>query len=205
MFDNSKFKMASNSPIEQDDSIRAHRLDMTRGSLQDILDGNDVDVSAALPPVPAEASQVNINANQTLGDIVPNHDLGVLSSLKITDADIIIRNLQSQLSSAMEKNDTSTALLQRMDNRQKQLEAHLTEQTAEMDRLRKEREIAVKEKRDYTVNQQRLEENIRCNLEKEYAEREKVHLKQLEKEMTAKVESKTAAVRNQYHTELSLS
>ena len=117
---------------------------------------------------------------------------------------LLYANLQTQLSSAVEKNDTSTALLQRMDNRQKQLEAHLTEQTAEMAKLREEREIAVREKRDYTVNQQRLEENIRRNLEKEYTDREKVHLKQLEKEMTAKVESKTAAVRKQYHTELSL-
>ena len=90
----------------------------------------------------------------------------MLSSFKVTDADIIIRNLQSQLSTAVEKNDTSTALLQRMDNRQKQLEAHLTEQTAEMAKLRDEREVAVREKRDYTVNQQRLEENIRRNLGK---------------------------------------
>ena len=125
-------------------------LDMTRGSLRDILDGNEVDVSAALPQVPAEGSQFNINANQTLGDIIPNRDLGVLSSFKITDADIIIRNLQNQLSSAIEKNDTSTALLQRMNNRQQQLEAHLTEQTAEMAKLCEEREIAVREKRDYS-------------------------------------------------------
>ena len=78
----------------------------------------------------------------------------MLSSFKITDADIIIRNLQSQLSSAVEKNDASTSLLQRMDNRQKQLEAHLTEQTAEMTRLHEEKEVAIHEKRDYTVNQQ---------------------------------------------------
>ena len=64
--------------------------------------------------------------------------------------------------------------------------------------------MAVKEKRDYTVNQQRLEENIRHNLEKEYTKKEKEHLKQLKDEMTAKVEAKTAAVRDQYHTELSL-
>ena len=128
----------------------------------------------------------------------------MLSSFKITDADIIIRNLQNQLSSAVEKNDASTSLLQRMNNRQQQLEAHLTEQTTEMAKLREEKETAVKEKRDYTVNQQRLEENIRRNLEKEYADREKAHLKQLEKEMAAKVESKTAAVRDQYHIELSL-
>ena len=73
-----------------------------------------------------------------------------------------------------------------------------------MARLREEKEVAVREKRDYTVNQQRLEENIRRNLEKEYSDRERIHLKQLEKEMTAKVESKTAAICDQYHTELSL-
>ena len=199
--------MASNVPVNQDESIRVPPLDMTRGSLQDILDsdeGNSIDTSRHLPQVP----QVLLNAthlqNITLGDVIQNRDLGVLSSFKVTDADIIICNLQSQLSAAVEKNDTSTALLQRMDNRQKQLEAHLTEQTAEMAKLREEREVAVREKRDYTVNQQRLEENIRRNLEKEYADREKIHLKQLEKEMAAKVESKTAAVRDQYHTELSL-
>ena len=204
---NSIAKMASNVPINQDESVRVPPLDMTRTSLQDILDsdeGNSIDGSRQLPQV----SQVPLNVtnlqNATLGDIIPNRDLGVLSSFKLTDTDIIIHNLQSQLNSAVEKNDASTALLQRMDNRQKQLEAHLTEQTAEMTKLREEREVAVREKRDYTVNQQRLEENIRRNLEKEYADREKGHLKQLEKEMTVKVESKTAAVRDQYHTELSL-
>ena len=84
--------------------------------------------------------------------------------------------------------------------------AHLSykEQTTEMAKLREEREIAIREKRDYTVNQQRLEDNIRRNLEKEYADRERIRIEQLEKEMTAKFESKTAAVRDQYHTELSL-
>ena len=196
--------MASNHPTRPDEPTPQPRLNMIRGSLQDILDGNEVDVSAALPQVPAEGSQLNINANQTLGDIIPNRDLGVLSSFKITDTDIIIRNLQTQLSSAIEKNNTSMALLQRMDNRQKQFEAHLTEQTAEMAKLCEEREIAVREKRDYTVNQQRLEENIWRNLEKEYTNKEKEHLKHLKNEMTAKVESKTAAVCEQYHIELSL-
>ena len=196
--------MASNYPTRQDEPMSQPGLDMTRGSLQDILDGNDVDVSAALPQVPAESTHLNINVNQTLGEVIPNRDLGVLSSLKITDADLIIRNLQTQLNSAIEKNDASTSLLQRMDTRQKQLEAHITEQTTEMTKLREEKETAVREKRDYTVNQQRLEENIRRNLEREYAEREKEHLRQLKDEMTAKVEAKTAAVRDQYHTELSL-
>ena len=194
--------MASNHPARPDKPRPQPGLDMTHGSLQDILDGNDVDVSVALPQVPDEGLQYN--PNQTLGDVIPNRDLGVLSSFKITDADIIIRNLQAQLNSAIKKNDSSMALLQRMDNRQKQLEAHLSEQNAEMDRLRTEKEIAVREKCDYTVNQQKLEENIRRNLEKEYAEKEKEHLKRLEDEMAAKVESKTAAVREQYHTELSI-
>ena len=191
----------------EDESVRVPTLDMTRGSLQDILDsdeGNSIDAGRHLPQVPQVPLNVTHLQNATLGDVIQNRDLGVLSSFKITDADIIIRNLQSQLSSAVEKNDASTSLLQRMDNRQKQLEAHLTEQTTEMAKLREEREIAVREKRDYTVNQQRLEENIRRNLEKEYADRERIRIKQLEKEMTAKVESKTAAVRDQYHTELSL-
>ena len=204
---NNTVKMASNIPVSQEESIRVPPLDMTRTSLQDILDsdeGNSIDGSRHLPQVPQVPLNVTNLQNVTLADVIPNRDLGVLSSFKITDADIIIRNLQTQLSSAVEKNDASTALLQRMDNRQTELEAHLTEQTAEMARLHEEREAAIREKKDYTVNQQRLEENIRRNLEKEYAEKEKVHLKQLEKEMTAKVESKTAAVRDQYHVELSL-
>ena len=194
--------MASNHPTRPDKPRPQPGLDMTCGSLQDILDGNDIDVSVALPQVPDEGPQYN--PNQTLGDVIPNRDLGVLSSFKITDADMIICNLQAQLNTAIEKNDSSTALLQRMDNRQKQLEAHLSEQNAEMDRLHVEKETAVKEKRDYTVNQQKLEENIWRNLEKEYVEREKEHLKRLEDEMAAKVESKTAAVHEQYHTELSI-
>ena len=169
--------MASNHPTRPDEPTPQPRLNMTRGSLQDILDGNDVDVSVALPLVPEEGP--HYNANQTLGDIITNWDLGVLSSFKITDADLIIRNLQTQLNTAIEKNDSSTALLQRMDNRQKQLEAHVTEQNAEIVKLREEKETAVRERRDYAVNQHRLEENIRCNLEKEYADKEKEHLKRL--------------------------
>ena len=154
---NSNRKMASNVPINEDESVRVPPLDMTRGSLQDILDsdeGNSIDASRHLPQVPQVPLNITHLQNATLGDVIQNRDLGVLSSFKITDADIIIRNLQSQLSSAVEKNDASTSLLQRMDNRQKQLEAHLTEQTAEMAKLREEREVAVREKRDYTVNQQ---------------------------------------------------
>ena len=46
-------------------------LDMTRGSLQDILDGEDVNVSTALPTVPLDATNPFINPNQTLADIIP--------------------------------------------------------------------------------------------------------------------------------------
>ena len=139
---NSTVKMASNIPVRQEESFRVPPLDMTRTSLQDILDsdeGNSIDGSRHLPQVPQVPLNVTNLQNATLADVIPNRDLGVLSSFKITDADIIIRNLQTQLSSAVEKNDASTALLQRMDNRQKELEAHLTEQTAEMARLREER------------------------------------------------------------------
>ena len=147
VFNSSKAKMASNHPARPDEPMAQPGLDMTRGSLQDILDRNNVDVSAALPQVPAEGTHLSINVNQTLGEIIPNRDLGVLSSLKITDADLIIRNLQTQLNSAIEKNDASTSLLQRMDMRQKQLEAHITEQTTEMTKLREEREIGSQRKK----------------------------------------------------------
>ena len=45
-------------------------------------------------------------------------------------------------------------------------------------------------------------ENIRRDLEKEYADRAQDYLKQLKDEMRAKVESKTTAIHNQYKTEL---
>ena len=47
--------MASNVPVNQDESVRVPPLDMTRGSLQDILDsdeGNSIDTSRNLPQVP---------------------------------------------------------------------------------------------------------------------------------------------------------
>ena len=58
---NSSRKMASNVPVNQDESVRVPPLDMTRGSLQDILDsdeGNSIDGSRHLPQVP----QVPLNA-----------------------------------------------------------------------------------------------------------------------------------------------
>ena len=102
----------------------------------------------------------------------------------------------------LKKNDQSTALLQRMDQHQKQIETQLAELKAETKRLEEEKETAITEKCDYTINQERLAENIRCDLEKEYADRAQDYLKQLKDEMRAKIESKTTVIRDQYKTEL---
>ena len=186
MLHSSVFTMASNIQQEEDEPMHQARLDMTRESLHDLLDGNEVNVSTALPSVPQDTTNPFINPNQTLGDVIPGRDLGLLSSLKITDADLIIRNLNKELNAATEKNDNSVALLQRMDQRQKQLEAELAT-------LRAEKEAAVQERRDHTVNQDRLAENLRHNLEKEYADKEQNYLRQLKQEL----KSKTSAIRDQ--------
>ena len=120
-------------------------LDMTRGSLQDILDRNDVNVSTALPTVPQDTTNPFINPNQTLADIIPGRNLGPLSSLKIMDADLIICNLNNELNATVEKNDASTALLQKMDQHQKIIEAQLAELRAETKRLDEEKETAIRE------------------------------------------------------------
>ena len=73
---------------------------------------------------------------------------------------------------------------------------------AETKLLKEEKETAIKEKHDYTINQQQLAENIRRDLEKQYANKEQDYLKQLKDEMRAKIQSKTTAIRNQYKTEL---
>ena len=73
-----------------------------------------------------------------------------------------------------------------MDQRQKQLEAELAT-------LRAEKEAAVQERRDHTINQDRLAENLRHNLEKEYADKEQNYLRQLKQEL----KSKTSAIREQ--------
>ena len=161
-------------------------LDMTRKSLCDILDGNEVNMSTALPSVLQDTTNPFINPNQTLADVIPGRDLGPLSSLKVMDADLIIRNLNKELNAAAEKNDNSVALLQRIDQRQKQLETELAT-------LRAEKETAIREIRDHTINQDRLAENLRHNLEKEYADKEQNYLRQLKQEL----ESKTSAVRDQ--------
>ena len=97
------FTMASNIQQEEDEPMHQVGLDMTCGSLHDILDGNEVNVSTALPSVPQDTTNSFINPNQTLADVIPGRDLGPLSSLKITDADLIIRNLNKELNAATEK------------------------------------------------------------------------------------------------------
>ena len=196
MFHSSAFTMASNITPDEDKPMHPAGLDMTRGSLQGILDGDEVNVFTALPTVPLDATNPFINPNQTVADIIPGQNLGPLSSLKITDADLIICNLNNKPNAAVEKNDQSTALLQRMDQHQKQIETQLVELKAETKHLEEEKETAIREKRDYTINQERLVENIRRDLEKEYADRAQDYLKQL------KDESKTTVIRNQYKTEL---
>ena len=194
--------MASNIAPDEDEPMHPAGLNMTRSSLQDILDGEDINISTALLIVPLDATNPFINPNQTSADIIPDWNLGPLSSLKITDADLIICNLNNELNATVEKNDQSTALLQRMDQHQKQIEAQVAELKAETKRLAEEKEAAIREKCDYTINQERLVENIRHDLEREYADKEQNYLKQLKDEMRAKTESITTAIRNQYKTEL---
>ena len=202
MFHSSIFTMASNITPNEDEPMHLAGLDMTRSSLQEILDAEDINVSTALPTVLLNATNPFISPNQTLADIIPDRNLGPLSTLKIMDADLIIRNLNSELNAAAKKNDASTALLQRMDQHQKQIKAQVAELKADTKRLTEEKESAIMEKRDYTINQERLTENIWRDLEREYADKEQNYLKQLKDEMRAKIESKTTAIRNQYKTEL---
>ena len=68
MFQSSIFTMASNIAPDEDEPMHPAGLDMTRGSLQDILDGEDVNVSTTLPTVPLDATNPFINPNQTLAD-----------------------------------------------------------------------------------------------------------------------------------------
>ena len=178
--------MASNIQQEDDEPMHPAGLDMTRKSLRDILDRNEVNVSTALPSVPQDTTNPFINPNQTLADVIPGRDLGPLSSLKIMDADLIIRNLNKELNAATEKNDNSVALLQRMDQHQEQLETELATLRAEM-------EAAIQEKQDHTINQERLAENIWRNLEQEYVNKEQNYLRQLKQEL----KTKTISIRDQ--------
>ena len=195
MFHSSIFTMASNITPDEDEPMHLAGLDMTRGSLRDILDGNDVNVFTALPTVPQDTTNPFINPNQTLADIIPDRNLGLLASLKITDADLIIRNLNSQLNAAVEKNDQSTALLRRMDQRQKEIEAELAA-------LKVEKDAAIQEKRDHTINQERLAENIRDNLEKEYADKEQNYVQQLKQELRAKTSTICEQCKMEFNQEL---
>ena len=129
--------------------------------------------------MPQDTTNPFINPNQTLADIIPGRNLGPLSSLKITDADLIIHNLNSELTAAAEKNDNSVVLLQRMDQRQKQLEAELAT-------LQAKKEATIQERRDHTINQDRFVENLRQNLEKEYADKKQNYLRQLKQELKSK-------------------
>ena len=78
----------------------------------------------------------------------------------------------------------------------------MAELKAETKRLAEEKEAAIREKRDYTINQERLVENIRHDLEREYMDKEQNYLKQLKDEMRAKIESKTTVICYQYETKL---
>ena len=202
MFHSSAFTMASNITPDEDEPMHPAGLNMTCGSLQGILNGDEVNVSTALPTVPLDATNPFINPNQTLADIIPGRNLGPLSSLKITDADLIIRNLNNELNATVEKYDQSTAFLQRMGQHQIQIKTQLAELKAETKWLEEEKKTAIREKRDYTINQERLAENIQHDLEKEYANRVQDYLKQLKDEMRAKTESKMTVIRDQYKTEL---
>ena len=186
--------MASNITPDADELMHPAGLNMTRSSLQDILDGEDVNISTTLPTVPLDTTNLFINPNQTLADIIPDRNLCPLSTLKIMDADLMVRNLNSKLNAAAKKNDTSTALLQRMDQHRKQIEAQVAELKAETKWLAEEKEAAIREKCDYTINQERLAENIRHDLEREYTDKEQNYLKQLKDEMRE--------IRNQYKTKL---
>ena len=73
-----------------------------------------------------------------------------------------------------------------MDQRQKQLETELAT-------LRAEKEAAIQEKQDHTINQERLAKNIRRNLEQEYVDKEQNYLRQLKQEL----KTKTITIRDQ--------
>ena len=74
-----------------------------------------------------------------------------------------------------------------MDQHQKQIKTQLAELKAETKQLEEEKEAAIREKPNYTINQERLAENIQCDLEKEYADRVQDYLRQLKDEMRAKI------------------
>ena len=71
MFHSSIFTMASNIVPDEDKPMHPAGLDMTRGSLQDILDRDGINVSTALPTVPLDTTNPFANPNQTLADVIP--------------------------------------------------------------------------------------------------------------------------------------
>ena len=194
------FTMASNIPANAEESLTVPRLDMSRVSVQDLLDGDDrnsMEVDRNLPRVPL--NNTNPLQSVTIGDITNRG--GPLSGLRLTDADIIIEDLNKQLVDAVAKSDSSTALLQRMDAHQKSVEAELARLKVESKQLKEEKESAEREKRDYTVNQEKLRDKIRSELEKEFAEKEQNLLAQLKSDMRSKIETKVASIRTQYQQE----
>ena len=78
-----------------------------------------------------------------------------------------------------------------MDQRQKEIKAELAA-------LKAEKDAAIQEKWDHTINQERLAENIRDNLEKEYADKEQNYVRQLKQELRAK----TSTIHEQCKMEL---
>ena len=74
-----------------------------------------------------------------------------------------------------------------MDQHQKQIKAQVAELKAETKWLAEEKEAAIRGKRDYTINQERLTENIWRDLEREYTDKEQNYLKQLKDKMRAKI------------------
>ena len=194
MFHSSIFTMASNITPDEDEPMHLAGLDMTRGSLKTFWTERTLTYPLHcqlfhwMQPI---CSSIQIKLELTSFQI---KNLGPLSTLKITDADLIIRNLNNELNTAAKKNDTSTALLQRMDQHQKQIEAQVAELKAGTKQLAEEKEAAIREKCNYTINQERLVENIRHDLEREYTDKEQNYLKQLKDEMRA--------ICNQYKTKL---
>ena len=82
-----------------------------------------------------------------------------------------------------------------MDQRQKEIEAELAA-------LKAEKDAAIQEKQDHTINQERLAENIRDNLEKEYADKEQNYVRQLKQELRAKTSTILEQCKMEFDQEL---
>ena len=88
-----------------------------------------------------------------------------------------------------------------MDEHHKAMEAQLLQLQAEKEQLRTECEEAVCEKHDYTINEEKLADNIRSNLEQEFARKEQGLVQRLQHDLCTKIESKTTPIRTQYKAE----